>query len=216
MVTGLIGKKLQQTRIYTDDGQQIPVTYIEAGPCEVVQAKEAEKDGYVAVQLGFGTAREKRITKPLAGHLKKTGKLENKLPRFLREVSVVESKSDEAVVLKSGDTIKVGDVFSVGDTISVTGTSKGKGFAGVIKRHGFHGGPKTHGQSDRERSPGSIGQSATPGRVYRGKKMAGRMGGKTATIRGLTVVSIDADKNTLAVKGLIPGNTGKVVFVQKQ
>ena len=204
MMNALLGYKISQSQQFTDDGKRIPVTMITAGPCWVTQVKDMGT--YRSIQLGFGTV--KNISKPLQGHIKKAG-LEQK-PRFLREI---RAASDEAVTL--GAQIQVSDVFKVGDNIQVTGISKGKGFAGVVKRHHFKGGPRTHGQSDRERAPGSIGQTTTPGRVYKGKRMAGRMGGDTVTAKGLQVVSIDPATNLLTVKGVVPGGAHGLLLVAK-
>ena len=208
MVKSLLGIKLGQTQTFTDQGERIPVTAIKAGPCLVVQVK-GEKDGYLALQLGFEAGKEKRTTRSVLGHLQKAGI--KTIPRFFREVEVLE---DEA--LKVGEEIKVGDVFQVGDIVNVTGISKGKGFAGVVKRWGFAGGPKTHGQSDRHRAPGSIGQRTTPGRVHKGKHMAGRMGGKTKTTTGLSIYKIDQEKNELWIRGLVPGCKGELIKISKQ
>jgi len=193
----ILGSKIGQSQSFTEAGKRIPVTTIQAGPCWVTQVTDTQ------AQLGFGTI--KNISKAEVGHIKKAG-LDTKL-RFLRSFPV----SDE----KLGQEIKVGDVFAIGDKVTVTGTSKGKGFAGVVKRHGFHGGPRTHGQSDRERSPGSIGATTTPGRVYRGKRMAGRMGGDRVTLRKLLVVAIDAEKNILTLKGLVPGAKKSLLLITK-
>ncbi len=191
------------------DNLRVPVTEIEAGPCTVVQIKNEKKDGYWAVQLGFGEKRIKNITKPLQGHLRGATK-DKKAPRFLREVRL-ESEPD----LKVGDQIVLADIFTPGDTVSVTGVSKGKGFAGGVKRWSFAGGPKTHGQSDRERAPGSIGQGTDPGRVRKGKKMAGRMGGQQKTIDNLKVVSVNPETNTLTVSGPVPGANGRLLVVRR-
>jgi large subunit ribosomal protein L3 len=206
MISALLGYKLGQTQRYTPEGKRIPVTLIQAGPCWVVSVRDA--GNHKNIQIGFGTT--KNMTRPLEGIMKKAGI--NKKPRFLREVRA-PIEGDEP---KTGTEIRVSDVFSAGDSIRVTGTSIGKGFAGVVKRHGFGGGPRTHGQSDRERAPGSIGQTTTPGRVYKGKRMAGRMGGNTVTVRGLTVVDVDAEKNTLTVKGLTPGVVNGLLLVKKE
>lgn len=214
MVNAILGKKLAQTQIFTEDGVMIPVTHIQAGPCSVVQVKTRDNDGYSALQLGFGQVTPGKISKPQKGHVQKTGKATKTFPKFLQEIRLDEEK--ESKLLKPGDMIRVADVFDKGDAIKVTGTTKGKGFAGVVKRHGFAGGPRTHGQSDRERAPGSIGQTTTPGRVYKGKRMAGRMGGQKTTISGLSVVSIDQEKNVLTVKGLVPGNVGGLLIICKQ
>jgi len=191
--------------MFTADGLRIPVTLIEAGPCWVTEIENTPS--YKSIQLGFSSARH--ISKAEEGHIKKAG-LTNKL-RFLRSFDV-PTVDDVSL----GKQITVGDVFSVGDAVRVTGTSKGKGFAGVVKRHGFRGGPRTHGQSDRERAPGSIGQTTTPGRVYRGKRMAGRMGNDRVTQRGLSVVAVNADTNMLVIKGLVPGGKNGLLIIQKE
>src|SRR3989338_5646222 len=171
MINALIGTKLNQTQKFLDTGKRIPVTLILSTPCKVVGIKKTIPDGYNAVQLGLGYRRPKTISQPVLGVYRKAG-LDKNPPRFLREVYL--SDLSNLGDLKIGTEIKIGDVFAPGDTVSVTGISKGKGFAGVVKRHHFKGGPRTHGQSDRERAPGSIGQTTTPGRVYKGKRMAGR------------------------------------------
>ncbi len=204
MITTLLGIKRAQSQTFTTDGNRIPVTFIEVGPCWVTQVRDM--GSYRSIQLGFGNL--KNISKPLIGHMKKAG-LEHK-PRFLREI---RAKADETVT--PGTEIKASDVFAVGDNIRVTGTSKGKGFAGVVKRHHFKGGPRTHGQSDRERAPGSIGQTTTPGRVYRGKRMAGHMGVAKVTVTGLKVVALDPNTNTISVKGLVPGASRGLLIVSK-
>ncbi len=187
MIHALLGFKVDQAQQFDPDGRRIPVTTIEAGPCWVTQKTER------SVQLGFGTI--KNMSKAETGHIKKAG-LDKKL-RFLRSFPVSD--------VTMGQEIKVGDVFAVGDSIRVTGTSKGKGFAGVVKRHGFAGGPRTHGQSDRERSPGSIGQTTTPGRVYVGKRMAGHLGDEQKTVQRLKIVRIDAERQLLLIRGAVPG-----------
>ncbi|KKU83146.1 50S ribosomal protein L3 [Candidatus Gottesmanbacteria bacterium RIFCSPLOWO2_01_FULL_49_10] len=208
MIPSLLGIKKGQSQAFTADGKRIPVTVVEAGPCWVTKVEDMPM--YKSIQLGFGNTRH--ISKAEEGHIKKAG-LTTKL-RFLRSfhVSPVGDLGD----VKPGTEIKVGDVFAIGDAIRVTGTSKGKGFAGVVKRHGFAGGPRTHGQSDRERAPGSIGQTTTPGRVYRGKRMAGRMGGERVTQRGLKVVAINPDTNTMTIKGLVPGAPSGLLIIQKE
>lgn len=215
MLQTLIGTKIQQTQMFTDAGVRIPVTDIATGNT-VVQIKTDKRDGYWAIQLGFGTRKAKTTSKPLTGHLKKTGK-GNLLPRFLREARTVSVKGEgEKLPFAVGDMISAEQVFKVGDTVKVSGISKGKGFQGVVKRHGFRGGPRTHGQSDRERAPGSIGQTTTPGRVYKGKRMAGRMGGERVTVRGLKVIHVDSQKNVVRIKGLIPGRINTPVIIEKQ
>jgi large subunit ribosomal protein L3 len=206
MIQGLLATKETQTQAVTEDGKRIPVTVVVAGPCWVT--KITDGGTYKSLQLAFGSA--KHILKAQEGHIKKAG-LEIK-PRFLREIRV----SEVPETVKVGSELKVADVFAAGDKIMITGTSKGKGFAGVVKRHGFKGGPRTHGQSDRERAPGSIGQTTTPGRVYRGKRMAGRMGSDRVTVRGLEVVSIDSEKNIMQIKGLVPGSKNGLLLIQKE
>lgn len=204
---GIIGKKVGMTQVFDEQGNVVPVTVIEAGPCYITQIRTADRDGYKAVQMGYGETKPSRLTKAQLGHLKK-----NNLPalRILREFRV---RDDEAVDLEEGAEIKV-DVFAKGEKVDVVGTSKGRGFAGTIKRHGFNRQPKTHGQSDRERAPGSIGMRATPGRVLKGLRMGGRMGNDRVTMQNLEVVVIDADKNLLAVRGSVPGARGGIVIVK--
>lgn len=211
MLNGLLGKKKEMSQIFDAEGNIIPVTILEVGPCVVTQVKTKEKDGYEAFQLGFEHTKPKLLKKPQAGHFKNI----RQKPRFLREVKVDEEQKEKPE-FKVGDKIRVAHVFKVGDKVAVVGVSKGKGFAGVVKRWGFAGGPKTHGQSDRLRAPGAIGSTTTPGRVYRGKKMAGRMGGEQVTVKGLRVVDIDAKNNQLKVKGAVPGCRDGIIFIQKQ
>ena len=205
MVDGLLGKKIGMTRLFTEDGRWIEVTVLETGPCTVVQRKTRDKDGYDAVQLGFGDVKEKRLKKPQRGHFEKAGVEPRKT---LREVRVAEDSE-----LKTGDELKV-DLFSEGERVDVVGNSKGKGFAGVIKRHGFGGGPGGHG-SHFHRAPGSIGQSADPAKVYKNKRMPGQMGNRRVTAQNLEVVNVDADRNLLLVRGAVPGANGGVVMVRK-
>ncbi len=205
MTTGLIGKKLGMTRLFTEDGRWIDVTVLEAGPCTVVQRKTKETDGYDAVQLGYDDVDEKRCNKPLRGHFKKAGIAPK---RTLRELRVGENSE-----LGQGDEVRA-DIFAAGDRVDVSGKSKGKGFAGVIKRHGFSGGPGGHG-SHLHRAPGSIGQSATPSKVYKGKRMPGHMGNQRVTARNLEVVTVDSERNLLMVRGCVPGANGGVVMVKK-
>ncbi len=207
-MSSLIGKKLGMTRYYDQSGQNVVVTVLEAGPCFVTEIRSKEKHGYDAVQLGFDPKRDKVTTKPLIGHLKKANVKPLRILREFRNFDVVPN-------LKLGDEIKV-DIFSVGDRVTITGISKGKGFAGVVKRHHFSGGPKTHGQSDRHRAPGSLGQSSYPSRVYKGLRMAGRMGGEKVSVKNLQVIKIDAEKNLLMVKGAVPGHIKNFVFIKKQ
>lgn len=215
MIKGILGQKQTQDQLFTEDGTRVPVTYIVAGPCPVVSVKTIDLDGYEAVQIGFGSKKATKISKQLLGHAKKAGLGENP-PRFLREFELEKAKEGEATEVKVGDVIKIADLFKPGDKIQVTGISKGKGFQGGVKRHGFKGGPRTHGQSDRERAPGSIGQTTTPGRVYKGKRMAGRMGNDRVTVTNLKVFALDTEKNILTVKGLVPGGRNSLLLIQKQ
>ena len=201
----IIGRKLGVTRHFDENGNSVSATVVEAGPCYVTQVKKKETDGYDAVQFGFGDRKEKSVSKPELGHVAKAGL---KPFQILKEIRDFESEEP----LKPGDLIKA-DIFDVGDKVKVTGVSKGKGFAGVIKRHNFSGGPQSHGQSDRLRAPGSLGQSSYPSRVYKGTRMAGRMGGKKVTISGLKVLKVDAENNLMIIRGAIPGaNKGFVVI----
>jgi large subunit ribosomal protein L3 len=203
-VLSLIGMKIDQTQGFLEDGTRVPLSVISMKQNVVSQVKTQDHEGYSALQLGFGIS--KRVNKPTDGHIKKEGLAEK--PRFFREI-----RADEAADAVAGTKILPSEVFEPGDLIDVVGTSKGKGYAGVVKRHGFHGGPRTHGQSDRERAPGSIGQTTTPGRVYRGKRMSGRMGNARVTIKNLMVLEIQGEN--LLVKGLIPGAKGSIVVVKK-
>jgi large subunit ribosomal protein L3 len=205
MLKGLIGKKIGMTQIFDDSGVAIPVTVIEAGPCYVTQVRTPENDGYMAVQLGFREVKQKRLTGGQLGHLKR-----NDLPplRILREFRV---KNPE---LNEGDQVTV-SVFAVGEKVDVIGKSKGKGFAGAMKRYHFHGGPKTHGQSDRQRSPGSRGSGTTPGRVYKGARGPGHMGNDRVTAQGLKVVLVDAERNLIGVRGSVPGAKGGLVLIKE-
>ncbi len=203
---GIIGKKIGMTRIFNQEGHSIPVTVIEAGPCPVTQIKSKEKDGYGAVQLGFGERRKTLFKMPLLGHFAK-GKVEPK--RMLKEIRTKEGEK-----LKLGQEVKV-DIFSVGDRVWVTGISKGLGFQGGVRRHKFRGGPKTDGQSDRLRAPGSIGGSSFPSRVFKGQKMAGRMGGERVTVRNLLVAGVDLEKRLVLVKGAVPGKRNSYVTIRK-
>lgn len=195
--------KMGQTFI---EGFRIPVTKVKLGPCVVTQVKTMEKDGYNALQLGFGNKKVKNTTKQLQGHLKNS-KIN---PRYIKEIRL-----DKETDLKVGDVVTLDKVFRKGDVISVSAINKGKGFAGGVRRYNFRGGPKTHGQSDRHRAPGSVGQTTTPGRVYRGKRMAGRMGGEQVTIKNIHVVSVDKENNEILVSSPIPGRTGIFVSVTK-
>jgi large subunit ribosomal protein L3 len=202
MLQGFLGKKIGMTQIFREDGIVVPVTVVEAGPCVVTQVKTKETDGYDAVQLGFGEV--KRRNKPLSGHLKNS-----RLSRYLREVS-----ADDTSEFEVGQTLAV-DIFEAGEKVDVIGTSKGRGFAGVMKRWNFKGGPRTHGQSDRMRAPGSIGGGTTPGRVYKGLKMGGHMGNRRITVKGLEIIEIDTERNLLMIKGGIPGATNSLVQIRR-
>jgi large subunit ribosomal protein L3 len=203
---GLIGTKVGMTQIFDETGDVLPITLIEAGPCYVTQVREPKSDGYVAVQLGFGEIKPKRLTGGQLGHLKR-----NDLPplRFLREFRL--KKSDG---LSEGDKLTV-DIFAVGDRVDVIGISKGKGFQGGIKRHGFSSGPKTHGQSDRERAPGSHGAGTTPGRVFKGSRGPGHMGSERVTSQNVKVVLVDIERNLLGVRGSVPGPKGGLVMIRE-
>ena len=204
MQKGLIGRKVGMTQIFDEEGKVIPVTAIEVGPCTVTQIKTVEQDGYTAVQLGFGEVKERKLNKPELGHLSK-----NKLApkKYLREFRL-----DSVEGMKVGDELKA-DVFAVGDKVDVQGTSKGKGFQGVIKRHGQSRGPMGHG-SMYHRRPGSMGPTSTPGRVFPGKNLPGHMGVETVTIQNLEVVKVDLDKNVILVKGSVPGAKGAVLKIK--
>lgn len=195
------------TQVFEAGGIATGVTIIEAGPCIVTQVKTVENDGYRGLQLGWEEVKEDRLTQPERGHLRK-----KKLPlvRHLREVPVDTSGDDP----KLGDRLDV-TLFAAGEVIDVIGTSKGKGFAGVMKRHNFRGGKRTHGQSDRQRHPGSIGPGSTPGRVFKGTRMAGRMGNERVTVQNLRIVSVDAERNLILVKGAVPGPTNGMLIVRK-
>lgn len=203
---GILGKKLGMTQIFDENGVAIPVTIVEAGPCYVTQKKIKDRDGYDAIQIGFGDLREKKLNKPMAGHLKKSG---SPALKYLREFQVADPESYE-----EGQKIDA-SVFNVGDKVDVTGVSKGKGFAGVVKRHNFNGGPKTHGQSDRWRAPGSVGAGSTPGRVFKGVRMAGRMGNSQVTVQNLRIALVDSDKNLIAIKGAIPGGKNGLIIIRE-
>lgn len=205
MLSGFLGKKIGMTQIYSDDGKLLPVTLIQAGPCSVMQIKTVENDGYSAVQLGFDDRKKKHATKAEIGHAMKLS-LEPK--RFIREV-----KPDAGVDIKVGQAINVG-MFQDIKRINVIGITKGKGYAGVMKRWNFKGGLNTHG-STRHRRPGSIGSNTDPGRVIRGKKMAGRLGGERVTIKNIDVIKIDAEKNLLFLRGAVPGHKGSYLILNK-
>lgn len=203
MVQGLLGRKVGMTQIFAQDGRVVPVTVIEAGPCYVTQVRTKQRDGYEAVQIGFG--QTKKLTAPERGHLDKANV---PLLRHLREVR--PDGSDVAI----GQRLDA-SVFEVGDMVDVVGTSKGKGFAGVVKRHHFRGGPRTHGQSDRERAPGSSGSTTTPGRVFKGTRRAGQMGNARVTVQNLQVVEADAERNLLLLRGAVPGARNGLLLIKK-
>jgi large subunit ribosomal protein L3 len=206
MLKGLIGKKIGMTQIFDDEGRAIPITLIEAGPCYVTQVRAPDRDGYSAVQVGFGEVKPKHLTGGQLGHLKR-----NNLPplRFLREFRIKDPDLNE------GDPLKVGELFSIGEHVDIIGTSKGKGFQGAVKRYHFKGGPKTHGQSDRQRAPGSRGSGTTPGRVYKGSRGPGHMGHERVTIQNLKVVLVDGERNLLGVYGSVPGAKGSVILIKE-
>lgn len=199
----ILGKKLQMTQLFDKDGRVIPVTLIQAGPCFVTQKKTADKEGYSALQIGFGEAKIKRMSKAEKGHLSKSG--QNNL-KFLREYKAENSELEVGAEIKA-------DIFQEGDIVKISGISKGKGFAGVVKRHHFAGGPATHGQKHSLRAPGSIG-ATFPERVPKGRRMGGRMGGERATIEGLKIVKIDAAENIIAVQGAVPGVPGGLLEIK--
>ena len=204
MLDGLLGKKLGMTQVFDPTGRALAVTVVETGPCVVTQLRTQESDGYNGVQLGFGTA--KRLNKPEAGHLRASGANS----RHIREI-----RTDENGELTVGQTVTAETIFKAGDAVDVTGQSKGKGFAGVVKRHHFAGGPKTHGQSDRHRAPGSVGAGTTPGRVFKGLKMAGHMGNERVTVQNLRVVDVDVERNLVLIAGAVPGANGGLVTIRQ-
>lgn len=205
MIEGLLGRKIGMTQVFSPAGEAIPVTVIELGPCVVTQIRDKDRDGYEAVQIGFGEVKPKSLTKPEQGHLAGAGRL----VRYLREFST-DNIDDHQV-----GQVLTADLFQPGQSIDVTGTSKGRGFQGVVKRHGFSGGPKTHGQSDRHRAPGSIGAGTDPGHVWKGTRMAGRMGNRRVTVQNLQVVEVLADKHVLLVRGSVPGAKNGLVMVRR-
>ena len=206
MLKGLIGKKIGMTQIFDEQGVAHAVTLIEAGPCYVTQVRVPEKEGYSSVQLGFGELNPKRLTKGQLGHLKA-----NEIPpmRFLREFRTKDHG------LKVGDKITVADAFAVGERVDVVGISKGKGFAGAVKRYHFHGMNATHGTSDRNRAPGSRGAGTTPGRVYKGARSAGHMGVDRVTAQNIKVIMVDAERNLIAINGAVPGGKGSLVMIKE-
>jgi len=200
MITGIIGRKLGMTQIFRDSGEAEAVTAVEAGPCSVVQIKTVAKEGYNAVQLGFGKA--KRLKSPQRGHLRGLGQFKHLREFRVDDIGDIQVKLDVSL-------------FNEGDLVDVTGVSKGKGFSGVVKRHGFAGGPKTHGQSDRHRHPGSIGATTSPGRVLKGTSMAGHMGNRRVTVRKLEVLKADPERNLLLIKGAVPGANNGLLLITK-
>jgi len=205
---GLIGKKIGMTRVFTEEGDSIPVTLLKLGPCVVTQQKKTNKDGYSALQLGFEKAKENKFNKPEAGHFKKN---DLKFYKYLKEFHVDEDEMEE---YKIGSELTV-DMFDVTELVDITGTSKGRGFAGVMKRHNFSGKNATHGTHKSFRGAGAIGQCATPSRVFKGKKMAGHMGNQTTTIHNLEVVRVDQDRNMIMVRGSVPGHKNSNIIVKK-
>lgn len=202
---GLLGEKLGMTQAWDENNRIVPVTVIKAGPCVVTQVRTPEKDGYDAIQIAFGATRAGKVTKPMRGHFDKAGITPRK--------HTVELRTADASEYTLGQELTV-EVFEPGQVVDVVGTSKGKGFAGVMKRHGFHGLRASHGVQKKHRSPGSIGGCATPGRVFKGVRMAGRMGGERVTTQNLTVHSVDAENGLLLIKGAIPGSNGGLVLVK--
>lgn len=206
-MNAILAQKGSMRTYFESDGKAIPVTELLAGPCVVTAIRSKDKNGYSGLQIGFGT-KKKNISKPISALFAKLGIKE--IPRVVKEIRVENIEG-----FQIGQEIKVSDTLKEGDLISATGISKGKGFAGVVKRWHFKGGPKTHGQSDRQRAPGSIGSTTTPGRVLKGKKMAGKMGQRRFTVKNLKIIKIDPEKNIVLLKGAIPGNKGSVVTLQK-
>jgi large subunit ribosomal protein L3 len=202
---GILGTKLGMTQVFDDTGQVTPVTVVKAGPCVVTAVRTPDRDGYSAVQLGFGEINPRKVTKPIAGLFAEAGVTPR---RFLTEL-----RTDDASEYQIGQEVTA-EVFAAGQLVDATGTSKGKGFAGVMKRHGFKGLSSSHGTQRKHRSPGSIGACATPGRVFKGVRMAGRMGGVRTTVQSLTVHSVDTDRGLLLLKGAVPGSTGGLVMVR--
>ncbi|MFO8101642.1 MAG: 50S ribosomal protein L3 [Dehalococcoidia bacterium] len=202
MVTGIIGKKVGMTRIFAEDGSVVPITAIEAGPCTITQIKTEEKAGYNAIQVGFGES--KRLNKPEKGHLKNTGAF-----KYLREFKI-----EDVSEIETGQKITV-DIFEPGERVNVVGTSKGRGFTGVVKRHHFAGGPKTHGQKDRHRAPGSVGGGTYPGKTWKGQRMAGHKGNARVTVKNLKVIQANPEKNLLLLKGAVPGHRNGLILIKK-
>lgn len=203
---GLLGKKIGMTQIYSEAGKVLPVTVVEAGPCVVTQVKTEKNDGYIAVQVGFGERKEKHTTKPQKGHFDKAGTTPKRVVAEFQTVPGFEYKTGQEFTVS---------LFKVGDRVDVSGTSKGRGFAGVIKRHNFHMQNVTHGQSEYLRHPGSIGQASYPSRVFKGMKMGGHYGNKKVTVLNLEIVGVDAEKNQLYIKGAIPGAPNGYLTITK-
>jgi large subunit ribosomal protein L3 len=202
---GIVGRKLGMTQIYDEAARAIPVTAIEAGPCKIAQVRTPERDGYSAVQLAFGEVKEKKLNKPQLGHLAKSGTGPHR--------HLVELRLADVSPFEVGQELRA-DVFEAGERADVVGTSKGKGFAGVMKRHNFHGGPGSHGTERKHRTPGSIGAGTTPHHVFKGQKMAGRMGHERVTVLNLEIVRVDPERNLILVKGAVPGPVGGLVVVR--
>ncbi len=207
-MSGILGKKIGMTSIFDDKGESVPCTVVEAGPCYVIQIKTKEKDGYEAIQLGFEDKKPRLVNKPVTGHFKRA----NVPPKRL----LTEFRSFDISKFQVGTEVKIETLFSKGDTVSVCGISKGRGFQGVVKRHHFGGGSRTHGQSDRVRAPGSIGSSSYPSRVFKGMKMAGRMGGDNVTVKNLRIVQIVPESNLVIIRGSIPGYNNSYVEIHKE
>lgn len=207
-MTGILGKKIGMTSVFDERGQSIPCTVIEAGPCTITQIKTLEKDGYTALQIGFDDKPERAVTKPEAGHMKKAGTTGKRLVREFRGFDVSK--------YQLGAELRVDSLFAVGEKVSVAARSKGRGFQGVVKRHHFGGGFRTHGQSDRERAPGSIGGSSYPSRVFKGMRMAGRMGGDRVTVKNLRVLNIIPESNLILIRGSVPGHINTYVEIIKE
>ncbi len=204
MQKGIIGKKIGMTQIFDESGKMIPVTVVEAGPCVVVQKKTVENDGYAALQLGYGDVKVQRVNKPMKGHFDKAD--------AACKSTLKEFRLDDCDSLNVGDIIKA-DTFSVGDSVDVAGTSKGKGFAGAIKRHNQHRLKETHGTGPVHRQAGSMGACSSPSRIYKGKGMAGHMGAERVTVQNLQIVKVDAENNLIAIKGAVPGPKGGIVYI---
>ncbi len=207
-MNGILGKKIGMTSIFDEHGDVVPCTIIEAGPCQITQIKNKNTDGYEAIQIGFENKKAILVNKALGGHFARAGATPKKLLR--------EFKGFDISTIKLGDEIKVDSLFSKGDVVSIVGNSKGHGFQGVVKRHHFGGGSKTHGQSDRVRAPGSIGGSSYPSRVFKGQRMAGRMGNTRITIKNLKVVQVMAESNLLLIKGSVPGHNNCYIEIHKE